>query len=140
MISDSERAELEALRAEVQRLRAERAASPRARHGSDQAPRRLAAMDGRHGPPGPGRVLMLGSVLARYVRAEILDTDKYVATVTPLGSDPRSRPRSAPRWATRSSSGSTSRRSRPRRSRRSRRTRAAPAAGRGPGTAPREPG
>jgi len=88
-ISDSERAELDALRAEVQRLRAERAAPPPA-PGAAVAARRsgwlrwtavavllvLAA------------VLMLGSVLARYVRAEILDTDKYVATVTPLGSDP----------------------------------------------------
>lgn len=88
-ISDSERAELEALRVEVQRLRAERAAPP-AGTVVAAAPRRggwlrwtavavLLVLAG---------VLMLGSVVARYVRGEILDTDHYVATVTPLGSDP----------------------------------------------------
>ena len=88
-ISDSERAELEALRAEVRRLRAERT-DPASTAGAAATPHRgawlrwtavtvLLVLAG---------VLMLGSVLARYVRAEILDTDKYVATVTPLGSDP----------------------------------------------------
>ena len=89
-ISDSERAELEALRAEVRRLRSERTAPP---------PGPVA------GPAGERRgawlrwtsvtvllvlaaVLMLGSVLARYVRGSVLDTDHYVATVTPLGADP----------------------------------------------------
>ncbi|QBJ96949.1 hypothetical protein ERC79_14055 [Rhodococcus sp. ABRD24] len=33
-------------------------------------------------------VLVLGSVLARYTRSEVLDTDRYVATVGPLASDP----------------------------------------------------
>ena len=88
-ISDPERAELEALRAEVQRLRAERAVPPPSSVEAVAAPRRhwvrwtavavLLVLAG---------VLMLGSVLARYVRGEILDTDHYVATVTPLGSDP----------------------------------------------------
>ncbi|MBD7999180.1 hypothetical protein [Oerskovia gallyi] len=88
-ISESERAELEALRAEVQSLRAERAAPPAgavvaapAHHGGWLRWTAVAVLLVLAG------VLMLGSVLARYVRAEILDTDKYVATVTPLGSDP----------------------------------------------------
>jgi len=88
-ISDPERAELEALRAEVQRLRAERAAPP-------PSPAAVAAAPHRHWVRWTAvtvllvlaGVLMLGSVLARYVRGEILDTDHYVATVTPLGSDP----------------------------------------------------
>src|SRR4029077_1976699 len=33
-------------------------------------------------------VLLLNSLLARFTRSEILDTDRYVATVAPLGSDP----------------------------------------------------
>ncbi|GAA1406279.1 hypothetical protein [Oerskovia paurometabola] len=88
-ISESERAELEALRAEVQRLRAERAAPPAGAVVAAPAHRggwlRWTAVAVLLVLAG---VLMLGSVLARYVRAEILDTDKYVATVTPLGSDP----------------------------------------------------
>jgi hypothetical protein len=89
-ISGSERAELEALRTEVARLRAERAA-PAAGPPVTAAPR-----ERRHWVRWTSvavllvlaGVLMLGSVLARYVRGEILDTDHYVATVTPLGSDP----------------------------------------------------
>ena len=30
----------------------------------------------------------LGSVTTRFVRSQILDTDRYVATVSPIGSDP----------------------------------------------------
>ena len=33
-------------------------------------------------------LLVTASVAARYARGEILDTDRYVATVTPLASDP----------------------------------------------------
>lgn len=33
-------------------------------------------------------VLVLGTVTARYVHAELLDTDRYVATVAPLASEP----------------------------------------------------
>ncbi|MFD4265790.1 hypothetical protein [Rhodococcus sp. NPDC058481] len=33
-------------------------------------------------------VLLLTSLLARFTRSEILDTDRYVATVAPLGADP----------------------------------------------------
>ncbi|MDG3011770.1 hypothetical protein G4X40_16615 [Rhodococcus sp. D2-41] len=33
-------------------------------------------------------MLVLGSVAARFVRSQVLDTDRYVATVTPLASDP----------------------------------------------------
>ncbi|MBE7700696.1 hypothetical protein H9623_10330 [Oerskovia sp. Sa1BUA8] len=88
-ISDSERAELEALRAEVRRLRADRAAPPvepsgpvGRRRGGWLRWTSVAVLLVLAG------VLMLGSVLARYVRAEIMDTDHYVATVTPLGADP----------------------------------------------------
>lgn len=33
-------------------------------------------------------ILAVSAVLARYTRSELLDTDRYVQTVTPLGSDP----------------------------------------------------
>jgi hypothetical protein len=33
-------------------------------------------------------VFALGSVTTRFVRSQILDTDRYVSTVTPIGSDP----------------------------------------------------
>lgn len=36
-----------------------------------------------------GAVLVVGSVTARYARAELLDTERYVATVAPLASDPQ---------------------------------------------------
>ncbi|MEV4411040.1 hypothetical protein [Catellatospora sp. NPDC049609] len=36
-----------------------------------------------------GAVLVVASVTARYARAELLDTDRYVATVAPLASDPQ---------------------------------------------------
>jgi len=84
-LSTGERAELERLRAEVATLRV-----------------------GAHGVPPPGThrprhtwrwiavvvlsvviaVLSISTVLSRYVRAEILDTDRYVATVAPLATNP----------------------------------------------------
>lgn len=84
----SEHEEILRLRAEVARLRIER----------DDARKTTP------GPPGPGAglarrivaivlvvltaVLAIASVPALYLRSEVLDTDRYVATVAPLASDP----------------------------------------------------
>ncbi|WP_431956969.1 hypothetical protein [Nocardia lijiangensis] len=85
-LSTDERAELARLRAEVAALRAE-------------------ALGGAQPPvPRPPRhtwrwtavavltvlvaVLSITTVVSRYVRGEILDTDRYLTTVAPLGSDP----------------------------------------------------
>lgn len=86
-LDDDERAELERLRAEVAALR-ERAAvgvepvpEPRpARHGWRWAAVALLAV--------LVAVLAVLSVTARFVRSEILDTDRYVTTVAPLSSNP----------------------------------------------------
>ncbi|QHD85398.1 hypothetical protein GR168_08375 [Gordonia sp. JH63] len=86
-ITDSERAELEQLRAEVARLRDAAGTGPATK------------------TPDPTRrnrwrwfavavlcilvaVLAITSVTSRFVRGEILDTDRYVSTVAPLASDP----------------------------------------------------
>ncbi|APE07987.1 hypothetical protein NXT08_09150 [Rhodococcus pyridinivorans] len=86
-LDDDERAELDRLRAEVATLR-ERAAvegepapEPRpARHGWRWAAVALLTV--------LVAVLAVLSVTARFVRSEILDTDRYVTTVAPLGSNP----------------------------------------------------
>ncbi|MGW5340291.1 hypothetical protein A5767_09800 [Rhodococcus sp. 852002-51564_SCH6189132-a] len=86
-LSDDERAELDRLRAEVATLR-ERAAvgvepvpEPRpARHGWRWAAVALLTV--------LVAVLAVLAVTARFVRSEILDTDRYVTTVAPLGSNP----------------------------------------------------
>ncbi|QMU20305.1 hypothetical protein [Gordonia rubripertincta] len=88
-ISTSERAELERLRAEVAELRAAAEAGTTPTIGPDTGARRsgwrwfavvvlcvLVAL------------LAIASVTARFVRGEILDTDRYVTTVAPLASDP----------------------------------------------------
>ncbi|MDO1483506.1 hypothetical membrane protein [Rhodococcus rhodochrous] len=86
-LDEDERAELEQLRAEVATLR-ERAAPDTetvpgtrpARHGWRWAAvGLLTVMVG---------VLAVLSVTARFVRGEILDTDRYVTTVAPLSSNP----------------------------------------------------
>ncbi|MDC3725476.1 hypothetical protein [Rhodococcus sp. Rp3] len=86
-LDEDERAELEQLRAEVATLR-ERAAPDTetvpgtrpARHGWRWAAvGLLTVMVG---------VLAVLSVTARFVRSEILDTDRYVTTVAPLSSNP----------------------------------------------------
>ncbi|AZG47369.1 hypothetical protein [Gordonia insulae] len=75
-----ERAELERLRAQV----AEQASTRAERSGNRMLWRRI----------GAGvlvllvALLTLASVTTRYVRSEILDSDHYLATVTPLASDP----------------------------------------------------
>jgi hypothetical protein len=86
-LTGEERAELERLRAEVARLRA---AAP---VGAEPSPRR---------PPGRGRwrtvvaclLIVVGCVLAPlsavavWTRNQVTNTDRYVATVTPLADDP----------------------------------------------------
>lgn len=89
-----EHAEVERLRAEVVELRAEAAETAEAEG------------DGRNPPPrrrrlaGAGRwtgvivvAVVIGlltpvTLLARYARSELLDTDRYVSTVAPLAQDP----------------------------------------------------
>lgn len=81
-LTTGERAELERLRAELAELRA---AGPRA-----------TAPDGRHRWRWFAvlllsvliAVLAITSVLSRYARSEILDTDRYLATVAPLATNP----------------------------------------------------
>ena len=85
----NERAELERLRAEVAALRSQAAPTERQAAEPAPAPRRpvwrwvavgvLLVLVG---------VFALGSVTTRFVRSQILDTDRYVATVSPIGSDP----------------------------------------------------
>ncbi|MGW4478968.1 hypothetical protein [Rhodococcus triatomae] len=90
-LTGDERAELLRLRAEVAELRAEREAVPEA------APQPSAV--GRSGHPtlrwiAAGVLLVLVAVVAmagvasRFARSEILDTDRYVQTVTPLAAEP----------------------------------------------------
>ncbi|HEY5858503.1 MAG TPA: hypothetical protein VIW24_31910 [Aldersonia sp.] len=86
----NERAELERLRTEVAALRSREgraAAAPEPEPEAD-APRHT----WRWVAVGVLLVLVavfaLGSVTTRFVRSQILDTDRYVSTVTPIGSDP----------------------------------------------------
>ncbi len=85
-LTGSERAELEALRAEVARQRAEL--------GETSSP--------REHPSGPSRarwplavtlsvlagVVAIAAVAAGFVRSQLFDTDRYVETVAPLATDP----------------------------------------------------
>ncbi|MEV6325812.1 hypothetical protein AB0M45_32300 [Nocardia sp. NPDC051787] len=84
-LTADERAELERLRAEVAALRTKG-------RGAEQPARR---------PPRHGwrwtavailtvlvAVLAITTVVSRFVRGEVLDTDRYLSTVAPLGSDP----------------------------------------------------
>lgn len=86
-LSAAERAELEALRAEIAELR-----------------RRTDGLPGSGRPSGRGSrlwrwvacgllftlagLLAIGGVAARYARSQLLDTDRYVQTVTPIAADP----------------------------------------------------
>ncbi|MFD6893239.1 hypothetical protein ACFWB0_01650 [Rhodococcus sp. NPDC060086] len=88
-LGTDERVELEQLRAEVATLR-ERTATGAA--ASPEPP----ARPPRHGWRWAAVALLaflvaalaISSVTARFVRSEILDTDRYVTTVAPLASDP----------------------------------------------------
>ncbi len=85
-LSADERDELERLRVEVIELRGQRPAAPTT---AETRPRRhtlrwtavavLVVLVG---------LLAISSVVARFARSEILDTDRYVTMVTPLASDP----------------------------------------------------
>lgn len=84
-LDTDERAELERLRAEVASLRAHTHSASTA---TPREPRRI----GRRIVAGVLVVLcafltILG-VVTRYIQNDIIDTDRYVATVTPLASDP----------------------------------------------------
>ncbi|MET9029042.1 hypothetical protein ABZW96_26020 [Nocardia sp. NPDC004168] len=84
-LSADERAELERLRAEVAALRTEaRGAPPRVSRPPRHAWRWTAVVI----LTVLVAVLAITTVLARFVRGEILDTDRYLSTVAPLGSDP----------------------------------------------------
>ncbi|MGQ4599381.1 hypothetical protein [Nocardia sp. R6R-6] len=81
----SERAELDRLRAEVAALRREvRAAPPSA----PRPPRHVWRWTAVAILTVLVAVLAITTVAARFVRGEILDTNRYVSTVAPLGSDP----------------------------------------------------
>lgn len=86
-LASEERAELERLRREVADLRAGRTPGVTT---TAQAGRRTGAL--RWIASGLLLVLVAvlgsGAVAARFVRSEVLDTDRYVQTVTPLASDP----------------------------------------------------
>ncbi|MDX5451695.1 MAG: hypothetical protein LPK27_02885, partial [Rhodococcus sp. (in: high G+C Gram-positive bacteria)] len=91
-LDTAERAELERLRAEVAALRARTEAAPEAPPPSPPPVSRPP----RHGLRWTAvailtvlvALLAITSVTARFVRSQILDTDRYVTTVAPLGSDP----------------------------------------------------
>ncbi|MDL9938276.1 hypothetical protein QSJ18_16100 [Gordonia sp. ABSL1-1] len=87
-LADDDQAELERLRAEVAQLRAGTGAAdtdgPQAPRPSRRIGRRIVAWV----LVVLCAVLTLLSVTTRYVRGELLDTDRYVTTVTPLASDP----------------------------------------------------
>ena len=91
---DSDAEELQRLREEVARLRAEAATGA----GAEATAEGGAARPSRLGRSGRWAVsialvvlaslLVVVSVVARYVRSELLDTDRYVETVSPLASEP----------------------------------------------------
>ncbi|MGY1940760.1 hypothetical protein [Nocardia gipuzkoensis] len=84
-LSADERAELERLRAEVAALRAEGpAAAPPVRRPTRHAWRWTAVAI----LTVLVAVLAITTVVSRFVRGEILDTDRYLSTVAPLGSNP----------------------------------------------------
>ena len=96
-LSGDERAELESLRGEVARLR--RAASsggqtPGTPDGDATAARGARRPVGWLRWTATGVLVVLAALLvisavgARYVRSQLLDTDRYVATVAPLADDP----------------------------------------------------
>ncbi|WP_040796019.1 hypothetical protein [Nocardia higoensis] len=85
-LNTAERAELDRLRAEVAALRAAAGGAP------PPPPPRLSRQRWRWAAVALLSVLVavlaITSVLSRYIRSEILDTDRYVATVAPLATNP----------------------------------------------------
>lgn len=84
-LTGDERAELTALRAEVAALRATTAAVPGGRGSRAGHVWRWVACGLLF---TFAALLVLGGVAARFVRSELLDTDRYVQTVAPIGADP----------------------------------------------------
>src|SRR5215211_6525147 len=93
-LDDDERAELARLRSEVSTLRAQVAGEPPEAIAEPVAePARARPRNGlRWTAVGILLVLVallaIASVASRYVRSQVLDTDRYVSTVAPLGSNP----------------------------------------------------
>lgn len=86
-VTDSERAELERLRAEVAQLRQETGGRPPVT-ATDSIQRHRWRWFAVAVLCVLVAVLAITSVTSRFVRGEILDTDRYVSTVAPLASDP----------------------------------------------------
>jgi len=86
--SGTEQEEIQRLRAEVARLQQERddarKAPPRAARSHPGLARRIVAIV----LVVLTAVLAFAAVPAMYLRSELIDTDRYVATVAPLASDP----------------------------------------------------
>ena len=87
-LDETERAELERLRARVAELDDSAAATTATDVGTERRRRVNWRAVGAITLVVLCAVLTLLSVTTRYVRSQILDTDHYVATVTPLASDP----------------------------------------------------
>ena len=85
-LDDAEREELERLRAEVDDLRAEASGAAGGRGGGRA--RRRARWTVAVALVVLASLLAPVTLVARYARDELLDTDKYVATVAPLAEDP----------------------------------------------------
>ncbi|WP_068155499.1 hypothetical protein [Rhodococcus phenolicus] len=87
-LASGERAELERLRAEVATLRSQAAEVSPAVTPSAREPRHALRWTAVTILTVLVAILAIATVSARFVRGEILDTDRYVTTVAPLGSDP----------------------------------------------------
>ena len=93
-ISAEERAELERLRTEIEALRAQVGRADTAADGGDQDPGARAAGRQRWRTVVATLLIVLACVLAPlsavavWTRNQVTNTDRYVATVTPLASDP----------------------------------------------------
>lgn len=88
LLDNDERAELRRLRAEVVTLRSQVAESGSATVTPARAPRHTLRWIGVTVLLVLVAVLAIVSVTSRFVRSQILDTDRYITTVAPLGEDP----------------------------------------------------
>ncbi|WP_420881539.1 hypothetical protein [Rhodococcus sp. (in: high G+C Gram-positive bacteria)] len=88
LLDNDERAELRRLRAEVATLRGQVAESGSATAAPARPPRHTLRWIGVTVLLVLVAVLAIVSVSSRFVRSQILDTDRYITTVAPLGEDP----------------------------------------------------
>lgn len=88
LLDNDERAELRRLRAEVATLRTQVAESGSATAAPARPPRHTLRWIGVTVLLVLVAVLAIVSVTSRFVRSQILDTDRYITTVAPLGEDP----------------------------------------------------